>query len=170
VESCLSSIGDKNADKNLFRYSQQSGVYKAMSYILADHYTVKNANRIPGFPWNLSFLIRENTHCGKGKILHIAHPGFFLFPVRKSVPGLEEVQKSGLGNEISRPTPQSWKHPEKFSEIPEIAWKFSEIPEISWKFSGSPKIAWTLANYLYSGPLSNRFMKIVNHTKNLYYF
>ncbi len=27
-------------------------------------YTVKNANRIPGFPWNLSFLIRENTHCG----------------------------------------------------------------------------------------------------------
>jgi hypothetical protein len=27
-------------------------------------YTVKNDNRIPGFPWNLSFLIRENTHCG----------------------------------------------------------------------------------------------------------
>jgi hypothetical protein len=45
--------------------------------------------------------------------LHIAHPGFFLFPVRKSVPRPEEVQKSGLGNEISRPapTPQSWKHP-----------------------------------------------------------
>jgi hypothetical protein len=47
--------------------------------------------------------------------LHIAHPGFFLFPVRKSVPPPEEVQKSGLGNEISHPHPTiletSWKHP-----------------------------------------------------------
>jgi hypothetical protein len=24
-------------------------------------YTVKNSNRIPGFPWNLSFLILENN-------------------------------------------------------------------------------------------------------------
>jgi hypothetical protein len=58
--------------------------------------------------------------------LHIAHPGFFLFPVRKSVPRPEEVQKSGLGNEIS--------HPGNLAKIPEISWKFSEIPEISWKF------------------------------------
>ncbi len=89
-----------------------------------------------------------------------AHPGFFLFPVRKSVPGPEEVQKSGLGNEISHPHPT----------ILETSWKFSEIPEISWKFSGNPKIGRTSAKYLYSGPLSNRFMKIVNHTTNLYYF
>jgi len=25
-------------------------------------YTVKNAHRFPGFPWNLSFLITQNTH------------------------------------------------------------------------------------------------------------
>jgi hypothetical protein len=85
------------------------------------YYTVKNCNRIPGFPWNLSFLIRENTHCCYGKILHFAHPGFFLFPVRKSVPRPEVVQKSGLGNEISHPHPT----------ILETSWKFSEIPEIS---------------------------------------
>jgi hypothetical protein len=66
--------------------------------------------------------------------LHIAHPGFFLFPVRKSVPGPEEIQKSGLGNEISHPHPT----------ILETSWKFHEIPELSWKFSGSPKIAWKL--------------------------
>jgi hypothetical protein len=102
--------------------------------------------------------------------LHIAHPGFFLFPVRKSVPRPEEVQKSGLGNEISHPHPTILETSWKFSEIPEISWKFSEIPEISWKFSGNPKIAWTSAKYLYSGPSSNRFMKIVNHTTNLYYF
>jgi hypothetical protein len=83
--------------------------------------SVKNCNRIPGFPWNLSFLILENTHCCYGKILHIAHPGFFLFPVRKSVPRPEVVQKSGLGNEISHP----------HSTIQETSWKFSEIPEIS---------------------------------------
>jgi hypothetical protein len=99
--------------------------------------------------------------------LHIAHPGFFLFPVRKSVPRPEDVQNSGLGNEISHPHPTiletSWK-------IPEISWKFSEIPEISRKFSGNPKKTWTSAKDLYSGPLSNRFMKIANHTTNLYYF
>jgi hypothetical protein len=110
--------------------------------------------------------------------LHIAHPGYFLFPVRKSVPRPEEVQKSGLGNKISHPHPTiletSWKFSEipeiswKFSEVPEISWKCSEIPEISWKFSGSPKIAWASAKDLYSEPLSNRFMKIVNHTTNLY--
>jgi hypothetical protein len=50
--------------------------------------------------------------------LHIAHPGFFLFPVRKSVPRPEEVQKSGLGNEISHPHPT----------ILETSWKFSENP------------------------------------------
>jgi hypothetical protein len=91
---------------------------KAMSAPLQLH--CKNCNRIPRFPWNLSFLIRENTHCCYGKILHIAHPGFFLFPVRKSVPRPEVVQKSGLGNEISHPHPT----------ILETSWKFSEIPEI----------------------------------------
>jgi hypothetical protein len=84
----------------------------------------------------------------------------FSFPVRKSVPRPEEVQKSGVGNEISHP----------HSTILEKSWKFSEIPEISTKFSGSPKIAWTLAKDLYNGPLSNRFIKIVNHTTNLYNF
>jgi hypothetical protein len=83
-------------------------------------YTVKNCNRIPGFPWNLSFLNQENTHCCYGNILHIAHPGFF-FPVRKSVPRPEVVLKSGLGNEISHPHPT----------ILETSWKFSEILEIS---------------------------------------
>jgi hypothetical protein len=82
--------------------------------------------------------------------LHITHPGFFLFPVRKSVPGPEVVQKSGLGNEIFHPHPT----------ILETSCKYSEIPEISWKFSGSLEI---LAKnlYLFKGPLSNRFLKIV---------
>jgi hypothetical protein len=76
--------------------------------------------------------------------LHIAHPGFFLFPVRKSVPLPEEVQKSGLGKEISHPHPTILETSWKFSEIPEISWKFREIPEISWKFGESPQIAWKL--------------------------
>jgi hypothetical protein len=33
-----------------------------LSPLIAD-YTVKNYNRIPGFPWNLSFLVLENNHC-----------------------------------------------------------------------------------------------------------
>ncbi len=60
----------------------------------------KNANRIPGFPWNLSFLILENTHCWLRKILHIAHPDFFLSPAPKSVPRPTGVRNSGLRNEI----------------------------------------------------------------------
>jgi hypothetical protein len=91
--------------------------------------------------------------------LHIAHPGFFLSPVRKSVPRPGEVQKSGLGNEISHP----------HTTILETSWKFSEITEISWKFRGSPKIAWKLWQKIcIIGPLSNRFMKIVYNSTNLH--
>jgi hypothetical protein len=60
--------------------------------------------------------------------LHIAHPGFFLFPVRKSVPRPEEVQKSGLGNEISQPHPT----------ILETSWKFSENPGNLLEISQNP--------------------------------
>jgi hypothetical protein len=61
-------------------------------------YTVKNTNRIPGFPWKLSFLILRNTHLLVEENLHIAHPGFFLSPAQKSVPGPAGVQNSGLRN------------------------------------------------------------------------
>jgi hypothetical protein len=42
--------------------------------------------------------------------LHIAHPGFFLSPAQKSVPGPAGVQNSGLRNEILH-------HPSIISEI-----------------------------------------------------
>jgi hypothetical protein len=76
---------------------------------------------------------------------------------------LKRYKKLGLGNEISHPHPT----------ILETSWKFSEIPEKSWKFSGSSKNSLeTLAKdlFLFKGPLSNRFMKIVYHTTNLYFF
>ncbi len=106
----------------------------------------------------------------RGKFCTLPILDFFFFQLEKVFRALKRCKNPGLGMNSPTPTPQSWKHPGKFSEIPEICWKFSEIPEISWKFSGSPKIAWTSANYLYSGPLSDRFMKIVNHTTNPYYF
>jgi hypothetical protein len=102
----------------------------------------------------------------RGKFCTLPILDFFFFQLEKVFRDLKRYKNPGLGMKYPTPTPQSWK----LSEIPEISWKFSEIPEISWKFSESPKIAWTSAKDLYSGPLSNRFMKIVNHTTNLYYF
>ncbi len=61
-------------------------------------------------------LILEKTHCCKRKILHIAHPGVFLYL---------DIENSVMGNEISIPT----------SAILEMSWQFGGSQEIFWKFS-----------------------------------
>jgi hypothetical protein len=73
-------------------------------------YTVKNANRIPGFPWNLSFLIRENTPL-RGKFCTLPILDFLFFQLEKVFRDLKRYKNPGLGMKSSTPTPQSWKHP-----------------------------------------------------------
>jgi hypothetical protein len=75
---------------------------------------------------------------------------FSFFHLEKVFRDLKSYKNPGLGMKSPTPTPT----------ILETSWKFSEIPEKSWKFSGSLE---TLAKdlYLFKGPLSNRFLKIV---------
>jgi hypothetical protein len=43
-------------------------------------YTVKNANRIPGLPWNIPCLILEKPTAERGKFCALTQKGFFLSP------------------------------------------------------------------------------------------
>jgi hypothetical protein len=61
-------------------------------------YTVKNGNRIPGFPWNLSFLILEELTADRGKFCTLHILDFFFLQLGKV---FRAMKGSRLGNEIS---------------------------------------------------------------------
>jgi hypothetical protein len=63
--------------------------------------TVNDANRIPGFPWNLSFLKLEEPITDSAIFCTLPHTGFIISPAWKSVPRSTRVLFSMLGSKIS---------------------------------------------------------------------
>ncbi len=83
-----------------------------MLYPIASSYTVKSGNRIPGFPWNLSFLKLEEPIAIAENFAHYL-ASFFLSLAWKSFPGSSEVRFPMLGNDIF-PSQQSRKSVGRF--------------------------------------------------------
>jgi hypothetical protein len=60
-------------------------------------YTVKNGNKIPGFPWNLSFLILEEPTADRGKFCTLHILDFFFLQLGKVFLAMKGYFSPGWG-------------------------------------------------------------------------
>jgi len=92
------------------------------------------------------------NHWWKGKILHIAHSGLFLYSDRKNVRRPAGYKIPGW--RMKSPLPPR-------SVIPEVSWTFSRSLKIFQKLSRSPEISWKFSRRFPITKVSNMWLFMV---------